>query len=221
MEPCEFSHKKFSAESWESELKDYINSIDCSDGIIWHRKREYKKINEELITLGYYVKYKYSGVKNIQFLLNRHEGKVDGWILHKDEKIESIQIVIAYYEHEDAIIDRRIMQGEDIVLSGWIVDAINLISERATNRAKKKADKEYQGIDTLLIGVRGWFARRLNTEHQSLEADFVEQMASIIKETNFKQLVVVDSVPVGRGELLIVPNQALQSTSGRDAAFIG
>lgn len=212
MKPDEFAHKEFRAETWEYELQTFIDSLDRSDGVIWHRKKEHKKIHEELATLGYYVKYKYAGVEGIKFSLNKLEEKADGWVFQEGEKIESIQIAIAYYEHEDAIIDKRIMEGEDVVLGGWVVDSIKRMSGRVENRVKKKSGMGYLEIDTLLIGVRGWFARNLNTEYQSLKSDVVNHMTSIISETNFKELVVVDADFVGQGELLVVPNQALQPT---------
>ncbi len=51
----QFAHKHFSKESWEDEVKNLISSLSINDGVLWYKKhRSLKKINEELVTLGYY-----------------------------------------------------------------------------------------------------------------------------------------------------------------------
>ena len=208
MEAFKFAHQKFCASSWEAKLKDFIESLDCTDNIIWYRKRKYKKISEELTTLGYYVKYRYGEDEHITFKLNETEGKIDGWIYKHDTQIESIQIAIAYYEHEEADIDRRRMNGEDIVKVGWVGDMIEQLKNRVEKRVAKKSNMSYQNIDTLLIGVRHWFVRSINNEYHEQKLDIVKFIESCMTNTNFKQAVLVDADFVGKGELLIVPNKA-------------
>jgi hypothetical protein len=105
MDVFEFTHQKFCASNWEEKLKHFIETLNCTDNSIWHRTRKHKKINEELATLGYYVKYRYGKEGSITFSLSETESKVDGWIYRNDAQIESVQIVIAYYEQEEANID--------------------------------------------------------------------------------------------------------------------
>jgi hypothetical protein len=142
----DFAHRIFFADKWEMLVKNYINNLECADNTIWYKKREYKKISEELITLGYYVKYRFGHNERVSFSLNEVEGKEDGWIYENSKKIESVQIVIAYYEQKKAEEDNRTMRGEDIVPGGWIGDRIELLIQRIDQRIKKKIDKEYEDI---------------------------------------------------------------------------
>jgi hypothetical protein len=214
MEAFEFAHQKFCASDWEAKLKKLIESLDCTDNIIWHRKREHKKIYEELATLGYYVKYQYGEDESITFELNETQGKADGWIYKHGAQIESVQIVIAHYELEELNIDRKRMRGEHIVPAGWVGDRIKLLKDRIGKRVAKKSNMGYQNIDTLLIGVRDWFVRRINNEYHEQKVNVVKYIESCIPNSNFKQVVLVDADFVGKGELLIVPNKSLK----RDAA---
>ncbi len=217
MKALEFTHQKFHASSWETKLKEFIESLDCSDNIIWYKKREHKKINEELSTLGYYVKYRYGVVENISFKLNETEGKADGWIF-KNGAIETIQIAIAYYEKEEDIIDKRTMNGEDAATAGWVEERIRLLKDRIEKRIEKKSNMNYQNIDTLLIGVRDWFVRRINTDFQDHKVNLIKYIESILSSTDFKELALVDADLVGKGELLIVPNKRLKTDHTRQKA---
>jgi hypothetical protein len=112
----DFAHEEFSADNWESLVKDYINNLECHENQIWYKnEKQNKKISEELITLGYYARYKYSPNPKISFRLNQIEGEEDGWICKNREILESVQTVIAYYDKEEAEEDRKIMKGEDVV----------------------------------------------------------------------------------------------------------
>ncbi len=206
MESFEFAHQNFCASDWEARLKQFIGALDCTDNVIWHTKRKNKKINEELATLGYYVKYKYGETEDINFSLNKSEGKADGWIFKDGETIETIQIAIAYYEKDEANADKKFMNGEEVVVGGYVVDRVRLLGERVKNRIAKKTSMDYCNIDTLLIGVRDWFVRRISAEYQEHKANLFDCMISSAQGTQFKQIAVVDADFVGIGELLIVPN---------------
>lgn len=214
MNPIEFMHQEFSSRSWEDQVKSFITSLDCSDNIIWHRKREYKKVNEELVSLGYYVKYHYGEDESISFKLNKDEGKADGWVFKNGKEIEAVQIAIAFYEQEEADIDRRILDGEGVVVSGWVGERLSLLVDRVEKRISKKTNMNYPDIDTLVIGLRGWFVKRLNTEYLDLKVSTLRRIEPYLSRSEFKQAVIVDTDFVGNGECLIIPNKAIHSTSG-------
>lgn len=195
-------------------MKLFIEEIDCSGNVIWHRKREYKKINEELASLGYYVKYHYGLDDSISFKLNREEGKADGWVLKNGKEIEAVQIAIAFYEQEEATIDRKIMDGEDVDVSGWVGERLSLLENRVEKRISKKTNMNYSDIDTLVIGVRDWFVRRLNSEYLDLRSSTLKKIEPILSRSTFQQVAIVDSDFVGIGECLIVPNKTMHLASG-------
>ena len=207
-------HQEFSSRSWEDQVKSFITSLDCSDNIIWHRKREYKKVNEELVSLGYYVKYHYGEDESISFKLNKDEGKADGWVFKNGKEIEAVQIAIAFYEQEEADIDRRILDGEGVVVSGWVGERLSLLVDRVEKRISKKTNMNYPDIDTLVIGLRGWFVKRLNTEYLDLKVSTLRRIEPYLSRSEFKQAVIVDTDFVGNGECLIILNKAIHSTSG-------
>ena len=208
MDAIDFAHQEFNAFDWEVKLKEYIESLDCTDNLIWHRKRENKKINEELATLGYYVKYRFGKNKSITFKLNKAQNKADGWIYDHGTQIESVQIAIAYYEKEEADIDKKKMSGEDVVVGGWVGDRIEVLKDRVKERVSKKTNMSYKNIDTLLIGVRNWFVRRINNEYDEQKASVICHVESCAPNSTFKQLALVDSDFMDKGELLIIPNKA-------------
>ncbi len=218
MEAFDFTHQEFCASDWEAKLKFFIETLDCTDNIIWHRKRKHKKINEELATLGYYVKYRYGEDKSITFKLNETEGKVDGWIYKYGAQIESVQIVIAYYEQEEATIDEKRMRGKHVVPAGWVGDRIKLLKNRLKRRITKKSTMDYQNIDTLLVGVRFLFVHRINNEYLEQKVNVVKYIESSIQNSYFKQVALVDADFVGAGKLLIVPNPSLKSIAATGGA---
>jgi len=76
-----FAHQLFFASTWEAQVKEFIESLNCTDKNIWYKKPENKKTNEELITLGYYVKYRFGEDEKIGFRLNKMRAKLmDGFI---------------------------------------------------------------------------------------------------------------------------------------------
>lgn len=207
MQAFDFVHQTFYASNWESQLKEFIKSIKCPDNTIWHRMREYKKINEELSVMGYYVKYRFGEDKAISFKLNDKQGDQDGWIYQNDNPnpIESVQITIAFYEKEEFLRDRSIMNGSYKPKAQWIGDRINQLRNRVLERVKKKLDLNYQNINTLLIGVREWsFVRGINTEYCIYKDQLVKSIESCIQNSNFEQIVLVDSDLVGEGEFLLI-----------------
>jgi hypothetical protein len=186
----DFAHRIFFADRWEMLVKDYINNLECDDNTIWYKKREHNKISEELITLGYYVKYRFGQNERISFRLNEVEGKEDGWIYENSNKIESVQIVIAYYEQKEAEEDNRTMRGEDIVPGGWVRDRIELLRQRIDQRIKKKIDKEYENIDLLLVGVKDCFVRRINDEYKDRKKELLDSAKNCIGKSQFREIAI-------------------------------
>lgn len=209
MQTFDFVHQTFYASNWESQLKGFIKSIKCPDNTIWHRMREHKKINEELsvTVMGYYVKYRFGEDKAISFTLNDEQGDQDGWICRNDEPIEFVQITIAFYEKEESLRDTSIMNGTYKSKAQWVGDKINLIRDRVLERVNKKLNLKYQNIDTLLVGVRDWFVRRINAEYLYYKDQLVNSIESCIQNSNFEQIVLVDSDLVGEGEFLLIQNK--------------
>ncbi len=152
------------------------------------------------------MKYRYGDDETITFKLNETEGKADGWVYKHGTQIKSVQIAIAYYEKEEANIDRKTMNGEDIVEAGGVGDRLELLKDRVEKRVTKKSNMSYQNIDTLLIGVRDWFVRSINNEYQEQKGNVVKYIESCMLYSNFRQVALVDADFVGKGELLIVPN---------------
>lgn len=206
MNANDFVHKMFFADKWELLVKDYISNLQCDDNTIWYKKRERIKISEELITLGYYIKYRFGQNTKISFRLNEIEGKEDGWIYENSNKLASVQIVIAYYEDEEAEEDNRTMKGEDIVPGGWDGDRIELLKQRIDQRIKKKIDKKYENIDVLLVGVKDWFVRRTNDEYKEQKKELLDSMKNCIEKSKFREIAIVDTDLVGQGALLRHPN---------------
>jgi hypothetical protein len=204
----DFVHRMFFADKWELLVKDYISNLECDDNTIWYKKRERNKISEELITLGYYVKYRFGQNEKISFRLNEIEGKEDGWIYENSNKLESVQIVIAYYEQEEAEEDNRTMKGEDIVPGGWVRDRIELLKQRIDQRIKKKLYKKYENIDVLLVGVKDWFVRRINDEYKDQKKRTMDSMKNCMGKSKFREIAIVDTDLVGQGALLRLPNKA-------------
>ena len=59
MNHSEFVHKNFRADEWESEVKAFIDNLPVPPNSLWYKgTSELKRAREELVTLGYYVKYK-------------------------------------------------------------------------------------------------------------------------------------------------------------------
>lgn len=152
----EFAHKEFSKERWEDEVKNLISSLVIDDSVFWYKKhRSLKKINEELVTLGYYVKYKYLKEENVSFYLNKEQGEIDGYILQNGCIVETVQIVIAFYDKEENERDKDLMEGKDSTECDWVGEKLRLIKERIKDRINRKIDKCYkEDIDTLLIGTK-------------------------------------------------------------------
>ncbi len=208
LNPNDFAHKMFSADEWEIAVKDYISNLECEDNTIWYKNRENKKISEELITLGYYVKYRFGQDEKISFRLNEEQGKEDGWIYENSIRSESVQIVIAYYDREEAEEDDRTMQGEDIVPGGWFRDRIELLKNRIEQRVKNKLNKNYKNINILLVGVKDCFVKNIKDENQDQKEELLESIKNCIGRSEFQEIAIVDTDLVRQGELLRLPNKA-------------
>jgi hypothetical protein len=211
MNTNDFAHREFSADNWEHLVKDYINTLECHDNQLWYKKGEQKKkISEELITLGYYVKYKYGSDPEVSFRLNQiKDAPDDGWVYKSREILESVQIVIAYYDKEESEEDRKLMNGEDVVIGGWGGERMKLLEQRIKKRIKKKIEeKKYQNIDVLLVGVKDWFIRRTNDEYNDLQQELSDFVRSVAGKSQFREFVIVDTDLVGRGGLRQFPNKA-------------
>jgi len=204
----DFVHRMFFTDKWEPLVKDYIRNLECDDNTIWYRKCKHKKIHKELIPLGYYVKYRFGQNAKIPFRLNEIEGKEDGWIYENSNKPESIQIVNAYYEREEAKEDNRTIKGEDIVPGGWVRNRIELLKQRIDQRIKKKLDKKYENIDVLLVGVNDWFVRRINDEYKNQKKELLDSMKNCLEKSKFREIAIVDTNLVGQGALLRLLNAA-------------
>lgn len=209
MNTNDFAHGEFSADNWESLVKDYIANLECHENQIWYKDgKQNKKISEELITLSYYVKYKYGPNPKISFRLNQIEGEEDGWIYKNRGILESVQIVIAYYDKEEAEEDRKIMKGEDVVTGGWVGDRMKLLEQRVKQRIKKKIEKKYRNIDVLLVGVKDWFIRRANDEYKDLRRELIDFVHRVTEKSQFRDVIIVDTDLVGQGGLIQLPNKA-------------
>ena len=164
--------------------------------------------------MGYYAKYRYGEDEGITFKLNEIEGKADGWIYKNGSQIESVQIAIAFYDQEEANIDKRTMNSEDIAAAGWVAERIALLKDRVEKRLTKKLNMNYQGIDTLLIGVRDWFVRRINNKYREQKVNVVKYIESVMANSTFKKVALVDADFVGKGELLLFHKEAVSKKLG-------
>ncbi|MBF0235805.1 MAG: hypothetical protein HQK65_22630 [Desulfamplus sp.] len=71
----------------------------------------------------------------------------------------------------------------------------------------------YENIDTLLIGVRDWFVKKINNEYKEQKNNVICHVKLCLSNSTFKQLALVDSEFVGNGELLIIPNKSMHPYS--------
>jgi hypothetical protein len=212
MNHSDFVHKKFRANKWESELKEFIINLPVTSKI-WHRHdSDLKKASEELITLGYYVKYKYGVADSIEFNLNPPGDAVDGCIFDKGKQIESVQIVIAYYDKKEAKQDELIEKGEKCCFGGWRYDRLKELTYRVEQQISKKVKKKYTNIDTLVVGVKGWFVNSVLMEYSKLKGPLELEANTLLANSQFKELAIVDTDLVGKGELWVISNNSFNRT---------
>jgi hypothetical protein len=206
MNHSDFVHKNFRANEWELEVKTYIDNLPVRSNLIWYKEaRDLKKASEELITLGYYVKYKFGIVDSIQFCLNLSQDAVDGWIFQEGKQIESVQIVIAYYEEEEAKQDELTMSGKECCPGGWEIDRLEVLKTRVEQRIRKKVEKKYTKIDTLIVAVKGCFVRSVLEEYSNLKGQLERTAKALLAGSQFKELAIVDADLVGKGEVWLFP----------------
>ena len=205
----EFAHKIFMRETWEEEVKSFILSLPQEGNPIWRKRaRSLKKICEELVTLGYYVKYKYSSENNISFKLNPFEEKIDGFIYQNEMQIETVQISIAFYDKEENKLDPEWGIEKEIITEGGVPKRLKLISGRIKKIVEKKVDpkKGYKDIDTLLIGIRLYFTRYVTEKIYSIFFnELCQYMSELSHSQVFKQIVISDADLVGNGGHMIFP----------------
>ena len=208
MDDVQFAHQRFEAPTWEQLLKGFILNHPVSENKIWHKDRHLKKIDKELSVLGYYVKYRYGDGENVHFKLNETEGKVDGWVFINDKLHESVQIAIAWYEREEATFDEKLQAGEDPIKCDWVNDRMELLKNRCLERIKKKSRPSmgYVEIDTLLIGVRDCFVKRVKKGCNDKKDALIRSVEGIVLGACFKEVVIVDADYVGNGDVIIIPN---------------
>ncbi|MYL25166.1 MULTISPECIES: hypothetical protein [Halomonadaceae] len=199
----DFTFRKFPANSWEKEVKQYISGLDSSTDRIWYRSPTHKKLNEELVTLGYYVKYDRGEVDHIWFQLLRSAESADGEIGEGEEVTERVQIAIAHYQAEEAKLDDRMESGQEPVDSGWASERLVILRDRIIDRLSKKANKHYSGVGTLCVGSKGWFVRRALAEHPSLIEDLRTHWKTI-NDGTFRKVVIVDTDLVGSGTYCVL-----------------
>ncbi|MBI5181010.1 MAG: hypothetical protein HZA05_06370 [Nitrospirae bacterium] len=206
MNYTDFVYKKFRASEWESEVKTYIDNLSVPSNSIWYREdRDLKKASEELITLGYYVKYKFGVVDSIQFCLNLSQDAVDGWISRSGKQIESVQIVTAFYDTEEVEQDKLIMSGKESCPGGWEIDRFEALKARVEQRIRNKVAKKYPKIDTLVVGIKDWFARSVLENYSNLKEQLELTAKALLRGSPFKELAIVDTDLVGRGGLWLIP----------------
>ena len=215
MNHSEFVHKNFRADEWESEVKAYIDNLSVPSNSLWHKEtRELQKAKEELVTLGYYVKYKYGIVDSIQFRLNPSEDAgEDGWIFQEGKQIESVQIVIAYYDEEEAKQDELVMSGKECCPGGWTFDRLEVLTTRVEQRIHKKVEKRYTDIDTLVVGVNRWFVSSISREYSNLNKQLEQKAKALLAKSQFKELAIVDVDLVGKGDVWSFSNPVVQTNA--------
>ena len=205
----QFVHRQFQANEWESSVKTYIKELPITEKLVWYKRdRVFKKFSEELVTLGYYVKYRYGTKPSISFKLNESKEAADGWVYENNSVIESIQITIAYYDEEEVDEDQRRRRDRNYCRARRVYDRLKLLEERVENRVKKKTEKEYkEDIDVLLVGVQDWFVARLCTDYANLKSKLTQQVQTQLAGSIFRELAIVDTDLVGEGQLLLFPNE--------------
>jgi len=212
MSQFEFAHKIVRADTWESEVKDFIQSLTLEPGSLWFREGEVlKKLSSELITLGYYVKYRYGADPAMTFCLNRAQGQVDGWVYSNDQQISSVQIVTAYYDTEEAIQDAELLCGGDVMAGSWVGDRLGQLTKRLDDRLKNKVNHGYRGINLLLVGFKDWFVRRAYSDYPWI-GEQVNRMVDVwLAPSSFAEIVLVDTDFVGNGALRVFSNKSMQA----------
>lgn len=191
---------------WEKTIKDFISSIKVSDDTVWYRLgKDYKKISEELIPLGFYVQYKYGLNSKIKFKLippEEMEKGSDGIIIFPDENKseEKVQITSASRTEEWAQSINDLIENKKGVIH--YPSSNSKIKELIFDRAKGKIERGIT-IDTILIGTPNGFCRRIKSEYP----DFRNELKSYLNEqinhkSNFKRVAIVEDRLVVPGDFI-------------------
>lgn len=200
-----FIFKQFTKNSWEEEVKKYIDELALPPNEIWYKShRLLKKMNGELIPLGYYTKYEKSDSDNIFFQLKKNDDEADAVIM-RDENRETIQIVSAFYDKEEALYDAALMRGENNTCGGWEYQRFKELQKRTNERINKKKSKNYTPVDTLLIAVNDRFVYQVKRKYPDIKNDLESFAYKLIGQSTFTKIVLVDSDLVGSGDIYTFP----------------
>ena len=174
-----FIFKQFQKSSWEEEVKKYIDELELSPNKIWYKSHPLlKKMNEELIPLGYYAKYGEFDSDNVFFQLKKNDDEADA-IIMKDKNRETIQIVSAFYDKKEVVDDVALMRGVNNTSGGWEYERFKELQERTTERIKNKKNKHYVPVDTLLIAVKDRFVYKIKREYPKIKNDLKSFITSV------------------------------------------
>lgn len=201
-----FVYKQFEKNSWEGEVKPFIENLQLLPNKIWYASHPTlrKKVHQELISFGFYVKYNETVGESAIFYLNKNDDEVDGF-LFEGEKRESVQIVSAFYEKNEAIGDRSLMSGTDMTGTVWEGDWLDQLQERIKERVHKKHGKSYVPVDTLLVALKNHFIWTAKKERPDIMKMMEEFVRTTLMKSSFKKIVIVDSDLVGHGDIYVIP----------------
>jgi hypothetical protein len=204
MSNLDFAHSLFRGDTWESEVKNFIQSLSLPPQSLWFREGEaLKKLSSELVSLGYYVKYRYGADPAMTFLLNQVQGQVDGWVYSDGHQISAVQIVTAYYDTEEAAQDTELLRGVAVVPGGWVEDRLCQLTLRLVDRLQNKVGHRYKGVDLLLVGFKDLFVRRSYGDYPQFGERVNWIVEKWLERSSFTEIVLVDTDLVATGELRV------------------
>jgi hypothetical protein len=200
-----FAYKEFEKKSWEREVKSFIDNLPLLPRQIWYKShRTLQKIHQELIPFGYYVKYDKQVGESALFYLNKKDDEADGYLL-EGEKKESVQIVSAFYEEDEAIGDRLLMGGINVAEAVWEGDWLAQLQERLKERVHKKHRKNYMPVDILLVAQKNHFIWNAKRAYPDIMKTLDELAHRTQAKSSFRKIVIVDSDLVGNGDIYVFP----------------
>jgi hypothetical protein len=62
------------------------------------------------------------------------------------------------------------MSGKESCRGGWESNRFEALKARIERRIRKKVAKNYPQIDTLVVGIKDWFARSVLENYSTLDA---------------------------------------------------
>lgn len=197
----DFLFKQFHKLSWEDEVKKYISGLEVPPNKIWYKSHPLlKKMNEELIPLGYYTKYGEFDSDNVFFQLKQNDDETDAVIMI-DEIRETIQIVSAFYDKQEALDDAALMRGDNNSPAEWEYERLKELQNRTTERIKSKKNKNYVPVNTLLIAVKDQFVYKIKREYPDIKKNLKTFVYKLLSQSIFTKIVLVDSDLVRIGDI--------------------